>query len=113
VSEEIVGLFEDELSFKEGEVTYWLPIQSQVIPYFKEELKVGDKVELYLIWIGARRESEVTDWVFLVNEFQKDNALSSPPPNKRLERTRHERASLLGCVGEPLKRSVGCFEVPE
>ena len=28
------------------------------------------------------------------------------PPNKRLERTRHERASLLSCVGEPLKRSV-------
>ena len=27
--------------------------------------------------------------------------------NTRLERTRHERASLLGCVGEPLKRSVG------
>jgi len=27
-------------------------------------------------------------------------------PNKRLERTRHERASLLSCVGEPLKRNV-------
>jgi hypothetical protein len=26
--------------------------------------------------------------------------------NKRLERTRHERASLVRCVGEPLKRSV-------
>jgi hypothetical protein len=28
---------------------------------------------------------------------------------KRLERTRHERASLLSNVGEPLKRSVGLF----
>jgi hypothetical protein len=26
--------------------------------------------------------------------------------NKRLERTRHEQASLLSCVGEPLKRNV-------
>jgi hypothetical protein len=26
--------------------------------------------------------------------------------NKLLQRTRHERASLLSCVGEPLKRSV-------
>jgi hypothetical protein len=25
---------------------------------------------------------------------------------RRLERTRHERASLLSCVGEPLKRDV-------
>ena len=29
------------------------------------------------------------------------------PHNTRLERTRHQRASLLSCVGEPLKRSVG------
>jgi hypothetical protein len=28
------------------------------------------------------------------------------PINKRLERTRHEQASLLSCAGEPLKRSV-------
>jgi hypothetical protein len=26
--------------------------------------------------------------------------------NKRFERTRHERASLISCVGEPLKRNV-------
>jgi len=30
--------------------------------------------------------------------------LSQAAHNKRLERTRHERASLLSCVGEPLKR---------
>jgi len=38
--------------------------------------------------------------------------LGAAPPNKRLKRTRHERASLVGCVGESLKRSVGwlvCF----
>lgn len=28
------------------------------------------------------------------------------PANTRLEQTRHERASLLSCAGEPLKRSV-------
>jgi hypothetical protein len=31
------------------------------------------------------------------------------PVNKRLQRTRHERASLLSCVGEPLKRNVMRF----
>ena len=31
----------------------------------------------------------------------------TPQANKRLERTRHERASLLSNLGEPLKRSVG------
>lgn len=31
---------------------------------------------------------------------------SGAPSNTRLERTRHERAPLLSCVGEPIKRSV-------
>ena len=30
----------------------------------------------------------------------------APPHKMRLERTRHERASLLSCMGEPLKRNV-------
>jgi hypothetical protein len=30
--------------------------------------------------------------------------MTQPTTYKRLERTRHERASLLSCVGEPLKR---------
>ena len=35
----------------------------------------------------------------------------SPRSNQRLERTRHERASLLNNLGEPLKRSVGLLPV--
>ena len=35
------------------------------------------------------------------------NLVSDGAQNKRLERTRHERASLLSWVGEPLKRSIG------
>src|SRR5260370_37060974 len=37
------------------------------------------------------------------------NSLVDTKPNNRLERTRHERASLVSCVGEPLKRSVGWY----
>jgi hypothetical protein len=33
------------------------------------------------------------------------------PPNKRLERTRLERASLVSCVGEPLKRNVSWLRI--
>jgi hypothetical protein len=37
------------------------------------------------------------------------SGIATPMPrhNTRLERTRHERVSLLSCVGEPLKRNVG------
>jgi hypothetical protein len=70
VGEELVDLFQEELLFREGTTEYWLPVQKQVVPYFKQELKIGDQVELYLIWIGARREFGVADWIFLVNEFE-------------------------------------------
>ena len=69
--QEIVDLFEDELLFKEDSTEYWLPVQKQVIPFFAEELKKGDTVELYLIITGSRTEDGVPDWVFLVNEFKK------------------------------------------
>jgi hypothetical protein len=39
-----------------------------------------------------------------------ETCLSGDSDNKRLERTRHERASLLSFVGEPLKRSVGLLQ---
>jgi hypothetical protein len=34
-------------------------------------------------------------------------------PNKRLQRTRRERASFVSCVGEPLKRSVRRYLVTQ
>jgi hypothetical protein len=34
------------------------------------------------------------------------NSMLRPQSNTRLQRTRNERASLVGCVGEPLKRNV-------
>ncbi len=71
LKQEIVDLFQEELLFKEDSTEYWLPVQKQVIPYFAEELKKGDTVELFLIVTGAKIESGVADWVFLVNEFKK------------------------------------------
>jgi hypothetical protein len=38
---------------------------------------------------------------------QTSRLLKMPQSNKRLQRTRRERAPLLSCAGEPLKRNVG------
>ena len=75
VGQETVDLFEEELLFKEGATEHWLPVQKQVIPFFARELNKGAAVELYLMWIGARTEDGATDWVFLVNEFNRGGAL--------------------------------------
>jgi hypothetical protein len=68
--EQVAALFRSEGLFREDSTEYWLPVQSQLIPYMKEELRVGDEVTLYLVWIGALKSSSAElDRVFLVNNF--------------------------------------------
>jgi len=42
-----------------------------VASFFEKELQKRDKVNLYVAWVGARKESGGIDHVFLVNEFEK------------------------------------------
>jgi hypothetical protein len=64
-------LYATEFLFTEGSVAYWLPVQKQLIPYFEQELKKGDKVNLYVVWVGGRKESGTIEHVFSVNDFEK------------------------------------------
>jgi hypothetical protein len=65
--ERLVSWFKQEIHVLEGEQTYWLPIQEVLWPHMGKELLAGNTVELYVLWIGYTG----SDWVFLVNEFQK------------------------------------------
>lgn len=67
---DITGLFEDEFLFVEDSVEYWIQVHKNLIPRL-EQLKKGEKVDLLLLWIGARRSAGKTDWIFLVNDFEK------------------------------------------
>ena len=62
--------FDEDLLFLEDDVEYWLPVQSQVVPYFGRELKPGDRVWLFIVWPGGTVRSQKPDWIFLVNEFR-------------------------------------------
>ena len=68
---EYLNLFENEYLFTEDGKEYWLPVQAQVASYFERELRKSDKVNLFAVWVGARRDSAGTEHVFLVNEFEK------------------------------------------
>ena len=70
----LAELYEREYLYKEGEAEYWLPTSSPITKYFDKELKPGDKMELYLISIGAYQGREGIDCVLLVEEFQKPAA---------------------------------------
>jgi hypothetical protein len=68
---EYLDLFESEYLFTEDGKEYWLPVQKQVASFFEKELRKSDKVSLYVVWIGARRDSNGAEHVFLVNEFER------------------------------------------
>ena len=64
-------LYENEYLYKEGSDEYWLATSKPITKYFDKELKPGDKMDLYLISIGAYRSKGEIDCVLLVEEFQK------------------------------------------
>jgi hypothetical protein len=64
-------LYEREYLYKEGSDEYWLATSKPITNYFEKELKPGDKMDLYLISIGAYRSKGEIDCVLLVEEFQK------------------------------------------
>ena len=70
--DEYVKMWDTEFLFTENLVEYWLPVQSPLVQALQKELEKGDDVTLYLAWVGARKESDKVDWVFFVNEFEKE-----------------------------------------
>lgn len=70
----LAELYENEYLYKEGETEYWLATSTPITKYFDKELKPGDKLDLYLISIGAYRTDTDLDCVLLVEEFQKKAA---------------------------------------
>jgi hypothetical protein len=64
-------LYEREYLYKEGADEHWLATSKPITKYFEKELKPGDKMDLYLISIGAYRTKSEIDCVLLVEEFQK------------------------------------------
>jgi hypothetical protein len=67
--QDIHEIFKTEGKFIEDNTAYWLPIQSQLVPFMKEELKKDDKVTLLLVWPGIVKYSNQIEWIFLVNTF--------------------------------------------
>lgn len=76
----LAELYDQEYLYTEGETEYWLPTQRPITKYFDKELKPGDKMDLYLISIGAYRTDTAIDCVLLVEEFQKKAAQEKTEP---------------------------------
>lgn len=61
--------FKTEVLFKEGSAKYWLVVQNGLLDPIAKELKEGDVVNAYVIWIGSIRTKAGWEWLFALNEF--------------------------------------------
>jgi hypothetical protein len=89
-------LYESEYLYKEGSDEYWLPTSKPITKYFDRELKPEDKMDLYLISIGAYQGKEGIDCVLLVEEFQKpaaQQALAADSIERLVSSNSHSRIS--------------------
>ena len=69
---DVGALFPFEVLFREDTLSLWVPVQAVLIPALKQELQRGDRVAVYVGYIGAQADdSTAIDWVFIINEFQK------------------------------------------
>ena len=68
--DQIKALFNTEVLFADGESEYWMPIQTPVLEYLKDEFKAGDEVVLYVVYLGATHGEDAPEYVFVINEYE-------------------------------------------
>jgi hypothetical protein len=66
----VTNLFQHEIRVSEGDVVYWLPIQETLLEPLKDAVGRNAECDFFVTWIGSTR----TTFVFLVNEFEPQNA---------------------------------------
>jgi hypothetical protein len=60
----MIGSYIYETQVKEGDKSYWLPIQDAVVPILKE-VKEGEMLNFYIIRLGAQG----CEWLFFIMAF--------------------------------------------
>lgn len=64
------NLFRQEFHFTEGDYSYWIPLQDALVADFVHEVKENDSVQIWTIWLGARKHNNEIEWVFLANGYE-------------------------------------------
>jgi hypothetical protein len=66
------GLIEQEAQFSIAGETHWMPIQKQLVAPLKEEVKPGEKVLLYALFVNEHTYHNVLYCSFLISEFTSE-----------------------------------------
>jgi hypothetical protein len=70
------GVFATEVLFREGTQTHWIAVQKPLLDSLHKEVKNGQTVNAYVIWIGAIRVTRPWEWLFAMNEFEATEPLA-------------------------------------
>ncbi len=65
-----MSLIDKEFLFTECGKDYWIPVQTPAANDFPKDLKKGDKMTLYLMFIGGIGDKDKWDIVFFTNSFR-------------------------------------------
>jgi hypothetical protein len=77
----VVELFQTEVLFREGNKEYWLPVQKPLIDALKKEVKFGQAINAYVIFMGGAKLGGAKlenrwEWLFAMNEFNANQSQS-------------------------------------
>lgn len=66
-----IKAYETEMVFVEDGKSYWLAVNRELLPHLEQNLKKGDRVELFLIKTGNARIDDKLEPVLLVEKLEK------------------------------------------
>ena len=59
------ALYEIEWLFREGEREFWLPMPNEVLSWGRENVQPGERVEVFVLWLGVVTVGGKADWLFI------------------------------------------------
>ncbi|WP_338793891.1 hypothetical protein [Bernardetia sp. MNP-M8] len=62
-------LFQEEVLIKSNDKKYWLPLQKELVNYWREEVKSNTKTLIYLRTFGSIKDLDENKWLFTINSF--------------------------------------------
>lgn len=65
----VVELFQTEVLFREGTMEHWLLVQKPLIAALRKEVKAGESINSYVIFMGGAKQEGRWEWMFAMNEF--------------------------------------------
>jgi uncharacterized protein YneR len=69
-SVDVRHLFKQEVRVIQDKRAYWLPIQEEVLKYFKDEVASGGSATLYVMYFGCKRNIKDSVIAVAINDFE-------------------------------------------